>query len=436
MCFPSLGFLWGPCLSFLIILILFEGASAGAFFSLVNPWVLADSLSFLMEVLVVVVLILSLSCSVKDLKVGSDKGGVGIDGVFMLTSLFSFFFFFFSSWMGLYFFFEASLIPTLWLILKWGYQPERLSAGLSMLLYTSGASLPMLLFIIWMGRSYYSDEVLLCKLSMALDESVHCWIWVFTILGFLVKFPMYGFHGWLPKAHVEAPLGGSMILAGVLLKLGCFGLVRMMWCLNMFMSDVMSMIISLGLWGGVMSGFISMLNVDLKGMIAYSSVGHMSFVLGGLLCCLPLGKVGGQYMMFAHGVVSPCLFALAASSYDWSQSRSVTLNKGILQIGPLFSVFWFVFVMANLGCPPSVNFYSEVLMITAVKEASLWLLIPMSLMTYMNVISAIFLFSYPNHGGVSSSLKAKNSLSDRYLCGFLFSAVLVYMSFLNLDYFV
>lgn len=117
-----------------------------------------------------------------------------------------------------------------------------------------------------------------------------------------------------------------------------------------------------------MRGFISILNVDLKGIIAYSSVGHMSFVLGRLLCCLPLGKVGGQYIIFAHGVVSPCLFALAASSYDWRQSRRVTLNKGVLQVGPMFSLFWFVFVIANLGCPPSLNFYREVFIITAVKE--------------------------------------------------------------------
>nr|WLK25959.1 NADH dehydrogenase subunit 4 [Raeta sp.] len=434
-CFPGLGFLWGPCLAAVSVALFFEAASVFYEAKLLSPFIMVDSVSVLMGILTAVVLAISFACSVKDFQEGERSG---IDSALSATSAISFFFFFFSGWIGLYFLFEASLIPTLWLILKWGYQPERTSAGMYMILYAGGASLPLFLFIIWASEACKGDSVMLWKLSESdfMEYGVPGWISILVLMGFLVKLPVFGFHGWLPKAHVEAPLGGSMILAGVLLKLGGFGMIRMMWCLSMHPSETLIVISALGLWGGLLSTLVSAMSSDVKLMIAYSSVSHMSFVLVSLASCVPLGKVGAQWMMVAHGLVSPCMFALAAASYDFSSSRSVGLNKGLMQVETMFSLFWFVFALGNFSAPPSLNFYSEVVMVVSFMGMGEHIVTPVALMIYGSCVFNIFLFSYINHGSVSGAIKSKSAISERYLSSFLLVSIFIFFSFLCLDAFI
>jgi len=382
------------------------------------------------------VFLIRISGRVKDYQ---GCGRVSFKGIFSAVAILCFFFFFFcieGGRMGFYFFFEATLIPTLWLILKWGYQPERLQAGVFIIIYTAGASVPLLVSLVYIEEICKRDSFILGKVSCDHLLIVPSWVWGFTILGFLVKVPIYGFHVWLPKAHVEAPLSGSMLLAGVLLKLGGFGMIRLIWTLGIYMNDMFFFLTIWSLWGGVVCCCACLTQCDMKSIIAYSSVGHMSMVVGSLLRCYPLGKLGAECIMFAHGICSPCLFALAASSYDGTNSRNITINKRALQLFPMFCFFWFMFSAANIGCPPSLNYFSEVVCFRAIKEMSYVFIVPIGLMCQLSCFYIVFLFGYSNHGGVSSTLRPKSSLRERYLRRFLMCLLLLFLGFFFLDFFL
>nr|AGH15606.1 NADH dehydrogenase subunit 4 [Mactra antiquata]AGH15618.1 NADH dehydrogenase subunit 4 [Mactra antiquata] len=433
--FSSMGFFWGLCCSFVLFILLVMSSGMSFFFLIPNSWVMMDDLSFLMEVLVLLVFVLSVACSVKDLSFPLKETSKGLDSGLALISLPCVLFFCVGGWMPFYFFFEFSLIPTLWMILKWGYQPERLQAGMFLLMYTAGASLPLLMCLVFVLLVVGSDSFILMELSDT-GYWFSRWLLVPVLLAFFVKLPIYGFHVWLPKAHVEAPLAGSMVLAGVLLKLGGFGLIRVLGLLKVILSEEALLLCSLIIWGGLLSSLISATQHDIKSIIAYSSVSHMSLVAVSILSCYPLAKLAGVCMMFAHGVCSPCMFALAASSYDWSQSRSISMNKSILRLFPWFSFYWFSFIVANMSCPPSLNFFSEVVMFSSIKSIGFVFILPLGLLCEFTCVYCIFLYGFLNHGGVSSFLKSYPGISDRYLMSFLTSFLILFFGFFGLDFFM
>nr|YP_010943509.1 NADH dehydrogenase subunit 4 [Mactra alta]WLS55689.1 NADH dehydrogenase subunit 4 [Mactra alta] len=433
--FPSLGFFWGLCCSVVCIVFMISVSSTNFFFLVTNCWLMLDMVSFLMVFLVFLVFILSLACSVKDLTIPCSEMKKGLDSVLALISFPCLMFFCVGGWMLFYFFFEFSLVPTLWMIMKWGYQPERLQAGVYLLLYTVGASLPLLLSLLYFVLKFGSDSFILMKLT---DQgfSLTSWFLVPVLLAFFVKLPIYGFHVWLPKAHVEAPLAGSMVLAGVLLKLGGFGVVRSLELFKVTLTEEALLVMSFIIWGGLLSALISMTQHDIKSIIAYSSVSHMSLIVTSFLSCYPLGKASGTCMMFAHGLCSPCMFALTASMYDWTQSRSVLMNKNVLRVFPWFSFYWFSFLVVNMSCPPSINFFSEVVMFSTLKGVSWAYILPLGLMCEFTCIYCVFVYGFTNHGGVSGFINAYPGLSDRYLMSFLLSLFILILGCLALDFLV
>nr|YP_009707967.1 NADH dehydrogenase subunit 4 [Xystrocera globosa]QEU57265.1 NADH dehydrogenase subunit 4 [Xystrocera globosa] len=292
-----------------------------------------------------------------------------------------------------YLFFEISLIPTLMLILGWGYQPERLEAGVYLLFYTLFVSLPMMVFIFYYFSKFYTLEFFL------MTEDIDSLLFYICSIGvFLVKIPMFFVHLWLPKAHVEAPVSGSMILAGIMLKLGGYGLLRMLKVFLSIGSKVNFVFIVISLLGGFIISLICIRQSDIKSLIAYSSVSHMGLALAGLMTLNIWGLWGALVMMLAHGLCSSGLFSLANISYERLGSRSLYINKGLLNLMPGLSFWWFLLCSSNMAAPPSLNLLGEIVLINSLVSFSVTSMLFLSLMSFFSAVYSLFLFSYSQHG--------------------------------------
>nr|AYW52306.1 NADH dehydrogenase subunit 4 [Agrilinae sp. 1 ACP-2013] len=292
-----------------------------------------------------------------------------------------------------YLFFEISLIPTLLLILGWGYQPERLQAGVYLLFYTLLASLPMLVSIFFLLTSF--DSLVFTFFIFPID-SVYLFFCVNFV--FLVKIPMYFIHLWLPKAHVEAPVSGSMILAGIMLKLGGYGMLRMMKLFIGISCKISYFFIGISVIGGVIVSLMCLRQTDIKSLIAYSSVAHMGLVLGGIMTLNYWGFCGSFLMMIAHGLSSSGLFCLANITYERVGSRSLFLNKGMLNLMPSMCLWWFLFSACNMAAPPSLNLGGEIMLINSLISWSSLNMLGLGLMSFFSACYSLYLFSYSQHG--------------------------------------
>nr|YP_010286574.1 NADH dehydrogenase subunit 4 [Chlorophanus auripes]UKT60164.1 NADH dehydrogenase subunit 4 [Chlorophanus auripes] len=327
----------------------------------------------------------------------------------ILTLLLSLFFTFSSLNLFIfYLFFEISLIPTLILIIGWGYQPERISAGVYLLFYTLLVSLPMMVSLFFLYNKFLSLEFYFLNSTIESLILYYC-----TNMVFLVKIPMFFIHLWLPKAHVEAPVSGSMILAGVMLKLGGYGLLRLMKLFIKIGLKLNIYIIIISLIGGLIVSFICIRQSDMKSLIAYSSVAHMGMVLSGILTMNLWGLWGSLCMMLAHGLCSSGLFCLANISYERSFSRSIYFNKGMINLSPNLSLWWFLLCASNMAAPPSMNLMGEILLINSLVVYSKYLSILMFFMAFFSAVYTLFLYSYTQHGQVYTGLFSFTQISYR-----------------------
>nr|YP_010608781.1 NADH dehydrogenase subunit 4 [Succinea erythrophana]WAO26028.1 NADH dehydrogenase subunit 4 [Succinea erythrophana] len=302
-----------------------------------------------------------------------------------------------------YIFFEISLIPTLYLIISWGYQPERLQAGNYMMIYTVFASLPLLIIILFYSiKNFSSDIYMLSIMGFFISNPM---IISLMMLAFLVKLPMYGFHLWLPKAHVEAPLAGSMLLAGILLKLGGYGLFLMMNTFKFNNIYYFYFVIGLSIWGAVLSTFMCMQQNDLKAMVAYSSVAHMGMLVSCVLLDSSWGLCSLKLIMISHGFISPGMFLMAMLTYKMSNSRSLSYSKGLLSVSPILCLFWFLFCFCNMAAPPSLNFLGEMMFIPIIMNISPFNYFVIGLLMFMSVMFSMYMYTSVNHGVFSNFIK-------------------------------
>ena len=298
-----------------------------------------------------------------------------------------------------YIIFEGSLIPTLLLVLGWGYQPERLQAGNYLIIYTITASLPLIFSILLLNKINAHIDFTLPFWSFLKSSPNLCTLWwLITITAFLVKTPLFLTHLWLPKAHVEAPVAGSIILAGVLLKLGGYGLLRLASVFLNINLSVASFIMGISLVGACVTRFICIRQTDLKSLIAYSRVRHIGLVTGGIIANTSWGWAGALLLIIAHGLCSSGLFAIANITYESTQTRSILITKGLISLFPIITFWWFILSASNIGAPPSLNLLGEIALITSIVAFSPWTIPLLGLASFLAAAYSLFLFASTQHG--------------------------------------
>nr|UPL66071.1 NADH dehydrogenase subunit 4 [Oxycarenus lugubris] len=328
-----------------------------------------------------------------------------------------------------YILFESIMIPTLFLIFGWGYQPERLLAGFYLLFYTLFASLPMLISIFYINSS--SGSLFYYLISF----NCNFYLYLTLILAFLISMPMFFFHFWLPKAHVEAPVSGSMVLAGILLKLGGYGLYRVFLFINMYSVFFNYLWVIISLLGSVIVGILCLSQVDIKSMIAYSSVSHMALVIGGIMSMNWYGMWGSFIVMLGHGLCSSGMFALANSVYERTHSRMLMINKGFFVFMPSMTLFWFLLSINNMASPPSLNLMGEIFLINSLLGWSFSSMLFLAMTSFLSCCYTIYLYSLTQHGSMYSGLNFSFLGSVREFLLFFFHWLPLNLLFMKSDVF-
>nr|YP_009545636.1 NADH dehydrogenase subunit 4 [Cacatua pastinator]AEA36001.1 NADH dehydrogenase subunit 4 [Cacatua pastinator butleri]AYN50554.1 NADH dehydrogenase subunit 4 [Cacatua pastinator] len=325
--------------------------------------------------------------------------------------------------MMFYISFEATLIPTLILITRWGNQPERLTAGIYLLFYTLISSLPLLVAVLFLQSQTGTLHLPTLKLTpySLLPTPTNHWSTLFLntalLMAFMVKAPLYGLHLWLPKAHVEAPIAGSMLLAALLLKLGGYGIMRLTYLTPPSPNNLLHYsFITLALWGALMTSSICLRQVDLKSLIAYSSVSHMGLVIAACMIQTYWSFSGAMILMISHGLTSSMLFCLANTNYERTHSRTLLLAQGLQPLLPLMATWWLLANLTNMALPPTTNLMAELSIMVALFNWSSPTILLTGTATLLTASYTLFMLTTTQRGTPSPYITTlQNSTTREHL---------------------
>ncbi|MCL2524902.1 MAG: NADH-quinone oxidoreductase subunit M [Betaproteobacteria bacterium] len=305
-----------------------------------------------------------------------------------------------------YVFFEASLIPMYLIIGVWG-GPNRVYAALKFFLYTLFGSLLFLLALLYLYVQSDSFSILAWH-QQPLELSPQIWIFLAFLIAFAVKVPMWPVHTWLPDAHVEAPTGGSIVLAAIALKLGAYGFLRFSLPIAPDASHELStLIVALSLIAVVYIGFVALVQSDMKKLVAYSSIAHMGFVTLGFFMFSAIGVEGALVQMISHGFVSGAMFFCIGVMYDRVHSREIADYGGVVNTMPKFAALFMLFSMANAGLPATSGFVGEFMVILGAVKYNFWVAVAAATSLILGAAYTLWMYKRVIFGAIANDHVAK-----------------------------
>ena len=331
-------------------------------------------------------------------------------------------FFLVDNFLIMYIFFEISIIPTFFLIMGWGTQPERLLARWYFMLYTIVGSLPIIAALIIIENVKFSLNIEMYYLLIA----KYPYLYLVQFIPFCVKIPIWGAHLWLPKAHVEAPVRGSIILAGLLLKTGGYGIMKysIAFTPNLL---VINSLYSINLWSLLVVRLICLTLVDIKLIIAYTSIAHMALITIALLRIRNIGLLGAKLIIISHGLISPLLFAIAYINYKRSNSRNLVMHKGIIAST---TAMWFIGLAGNMAAPPSLNLVGEIFIRFALTK---WRMLSLGFIGIATILRASYsLYLYSAISGYSDKINNSPSSGEKTAIIMLLTPAYIIFSCVNI----